>query len=97
VCSLHFLLRLAQRFCEILRVLAGRSNLALKFAYVRKEVTGVVALHPEWGVREERENIFGLLGEYRGHLKETKVMEFGKVCRWCFGGLVTESGSHQFC
>jgi hypothetical protein len=32
---------------------------------VKKEVLGIVALHPEWGVKEEKENIFGLLPEYK--------------------------------
>jgi hypothetical protein len=87
VCSLYFLLRLAQRFCEILRVLAGKSNLALKFAYVKKEVLGIIAAHPEWGVKEEKENIFGLLPAYKEHLKETKILQLSKVCKWCFKAL----------
>lgn len=68
-------------------MLAGKSNLALKFAYVKKEVLGIVELHPEWGVKEEKENIFGLLPEYKEHLKEIKQLEFSKVCKWCFKGL----------
>lgn len=61
----YSILRLCLRFCEIMKVLAGKNNLTLKFTVIKKEMEKLIKLHPEWKISDEKEDIFGILSVFR--------------------------------
>ena len=46
VATLFLLVRLCLRFCEVLKVLTGSNNLALKFTVIKKELDKLMRWYP---------------------------------------------------
>lgn len=46
ITSLYYILRTCLRFCEIIKVLAGKNNLSLKFTVIKKEIEKLIKSHP---------------------------------------------------
>lgn len=54
ICSLYFILKDCLRFCEILKILASKSNLSLKFSAFRKVLERITKKFPEWKLNDEK-------------------------------------------
>lgn len=85
--TLFFVVRYCLRFCEILKILTGKSNLALKFAVVKREIEKLMKKYPDWKFQHEKEDIFKELGPFKQFLKSGQPLSKNKVCRWCFKAL----------
>lgn len=46
ITSIYYILKTCLRFCEIIKVLAGKNNLSLKFTVIKKEIEKLIKCHP---------------------------------------------------
>jgi hypothetical protein len=93
---LNLILKTILRYCEIVKILTGKSNLSLKFNIIKKEMEKILKIS-DWKLNITNSNLFKCNVTFAKYLKNgTKPTNNLNICKYCFEN--TESNfSHKLC